>query len=178
MTGKLISEDIVLSKLSLGQLREDEFIRYIGRSYTIDRTMALSPLAKSDVLAKLADSSDQETRRNVVCNVGTPPETLLSLAQEFPVEFFANPLFDLLLLEDPQLLIRLEPGVLKSFLNHPACPESFVLWACRHGHKTEQVEVLKRSDLSVDHLRLIAQGPHPKAAERAIDRLIEMGESW
>jgi hypothetical protein len=176
--GEMISEEAFLCKLSQGELCADEILHHIGRSYAIDRAIAASPLAKPDVLKALAESHDQQTRRNTVCNVGCPAEALISLAQEFSAEFFAHPLLDLMILEDPMLLTRLNPGVLKSFLNDPECPESFVLWACRHGHKTDQLEILKRSDLSVNQLRYIVRGSHPKAAERAIDRLIEMGESW
>ena len=172
------SETTFLNKLTNGDLGAEDLANHIGRSHAIDRAIAASPSANSDVLKTLAQSHDQKTRRNTVCNVGTPAETLVSLAKEFPAEFFAQPLLSLMMLEDPLLLTRLNPGVLKSFLNDPECPESFVLWACRHGHKTDQLEILKRSDLSVDQLRYIARGPHPRAAERAIDRLIEIGESW
>ena len=178
MTGKLISEETFLCKLSQGEFCADEFVHHIGRSYAIDRAIAANPSAKSDVLKTLAESHDQETRRNTVCNIATPAEALISLSQEFPVDFFAHPLLDLMILEYPLLLTRLNPGVLKCFLNDPECPESFVLWACRYGHKTDQLEILKRADISIDQLRIIARGPRPKTAERAIDRLIEMGESW
>jgi len=174
----MVPEETFQHKLINGELGVDDLAHYIGRSYAIDRAIAASTSAKSDVLKMLAESNDQETRRNIVCNVGTPAETLISLAQEFPAEFFAHPLLDLMILEDPMLLTRLNPGVLKSFLNDPECPESFVLWACRHGHKTDQLEILKRSNLSVNQLKYIARGAHPKAAERAKNRLIEMGDAW
>lgn len=173
-----MSANECLGKPSQETICETDFMHCIGQSYEIDRAVALSPLASADVLEKLAQSNDKEIRRNIVCNIATPAHTLMLLAQEFPSEFFVHPLLDLMILEDPQLLTRLKPGVLKSFLSDPGCPESFVSWACLHGYKTDQLEILKRSDLSALQLRQIARGPHPKAAERATNRLIEMGELW
>ena len=155
-----------------------DFHKSIGRCYEIDRAIASNPKASVGVLMALAESSDYETRKKVVCNIATPADALIGLAEEFPSEFFSHPLLDLMILEDPGVLRRLKPGLLKSYLNNSACPESFVLWACRYGYKADQLEILKRPDLSIEQLKCIAQGPHPKAVERAIDRLIEMGESW
>lgn len=167
-----------LSTLGRRQVGGIDVLNFIGRSYETDRAIANDPTASVDVLTALAESSDFETRKNVAGNIATPADALIVLAEEFPSEFFSHPLLDLMILEDPGVLRRLKPGVLKSYLSHSTCPESFVIWACKHGYKTDQLEILKRPDLSVEQLRYIAQGPHPKAAERAIERLIEMGESW
>lgn len=174
MTRKSIAADIHNQR----QLGVDDLGSFIGRSYETDRAIANDPTASVDALTALAESSDFETRKNVACNIATPADVLISLAEEFPGDFFSHPLLDLMILEDPGILRRLKPGVLKSYLSDPTCPESFVLWACRHGYKTDQLEILKRPDLSVEQLKYIARGPHPKAVETAIDRLIEMGESW
>jgi len=175
---KKISVESFLEKLAQCDVQIEEIEQHMGRSYPVDRAIAACPIVTSELLVILAESRDSVTRRNVICNAAIPTETLISLAKEFPSEFFSHPLLNLLILEDPQLLTRLEPGVLKSFLNNPECPDSFVQWACQHGCKTDQLEILKRPDLSVSQLRIIARSAHPKPAERAIDRLIEMGEAW
>lgn len=170
--------ELFLEKLAQGDIRIEDLEAHRGQTYAIDRLIAACPVAPPDLLATLAKSLDRETRRLVICNLGTTVDILMSLAKEFPREFFSHPMLDLMILENPKLLTRLVPGVLKSILNDVACPAAFVNWACRYGYKTDQFEVLKRTDLSADQLRIIARGPHPKAAERAIARLIKMGEVW
>ncbi len=173
-----MSAKLFLEKLAQGDIRIEDLEAHRGQTYDIDRLIAACPVATPGLLANLAKSLDKETRRLVICNPGTTVDILMSLAKEFPQEFFAHPMLDLMILEDPWLLKGLQPGVLKAFLMKPDCPAAFLTWACLHGTKGDQLEVLKRSDLPVKWLKAIARGPHPKAAERAIGRLIEQGETW
>lgn len=170
--------DQLAEKISAGDIDTSELAQYVGQCYVLDRAIAAFTGVPPKILLTLSKSLDSITRQNVIRNEATPADVLISLAAEFPREFFNHPLLGLLILEDPRLLHKLEPGVLKSFLNSPECPESFLLWACRHGYKTDQMEILKRSDLKVEWLQLIARGAHPKPAERAMDHLVEMGKSW
>ena len=55
-----------------------------------------------EILAELANSEDKLTRQYVTSNPNTPIETLENLGKEFPDEITANPIFDLLLLENPE----------------------------------------------------------------------------
>ena len=150
----------------------------VGLSYATDRLIAKHSNATQDVLERLSESSDYETRKNVICNAGTQADLLIALAPEFPMDFFSHPLLDLMILEDPQLLQKLKPGVLKAFLKADDCPNAFIQWASRHGTKGDQLEILKRDDLTVAVLKSIANGAHPKPSERAIDHLLEFGETW
>lgn len=52
-------------------------------------------------LAELARSEDKKIRQYVAVNPNTPVEILEKLSQEFPDEIIENPLFNLLLLENP-----------------------------------------------------------------------------
>ena len=54
------------------------------------------------ILAKLAKSKDKEIRRYITENPNTPVEALEKLGEEFPDAIVANPIFNLLLLEDPE----------------------------------------------------------------------------
>ena len=78
--------------------------RFAFKSNKVKRIVALHPKASPELLARLAESPDRLTRRNVVLNPQTPKEVLLQLAPTFAGEFFQNPSFDLLLVEGPNLL--------------------------------------------------------------------------
>lgn len=142
------------------------------RSFKVNRTIALHPNATADLLARLAKSPDKATRRNVALNPQTSKEVLLSLAPSFAGEFFRNPAFDFLLMEDPNLLFSLPTGVLKNILKRDDCPDSFINWAAQYGDKSHQLAVASRVKLSKDILQRIAHGPHIKAAEIASGRLM------
>jgi hypothetical protein len=142
------------------------------RSFKINRMVALHPNASADLLAKLAKSPDKLTRRNVVRNPQTSTEVLMDLAPTFPGEFFLNPAFDFLLMEDPNLLFSLPVGVLKNILKRDDCPDSFLNWAAKSGDKSHQLAVVSRAKVTKENLQLIGNGPHVKAAEIAAGRLI------
>ena len=55
------------------------------------------------LLAELASSKDFEIRKAVASNPNTPTDVLLKISTEFPKEVIENPVFDLLLLENPNL---------------------------------------------------------------------------
>ena len=55
------------------------------------------------LLAELASSKDFEIRKAVASNPNTPTDVLLKISTEFPKEVIENPVFDLLLLENPSL---------------------------------------------------------------------------
>jgi hypothetical protein len=142
------------------------------QSFKINRMIALHPNASEGLLAKLAQSPDKLTRRNVVRNPQTSKEVLLNLAPTFAGEFFLNPAFDFLLMEDPNLLFSLPVGVLKNILKRDDCPDSFLNWAAKCGDKSHHLAVVGRTALTRENLQLIASGPHIKAAEIAAGRLI------
>ena len=146
--------------------------RLAFRSFKMNRLIALHPNASAELLARLAKSPDKTTRRNVALNPQTSKEVLLSLAPAFAGEFFRNPAFDFLLIEDPNLLFSLPVGVLKNILKRDDCPDSFLNWASKCGNKSHHLAVVSRVDISKEVLQRIADGPHVKAAEIAAGRLI------
>ena len=56
-------------------------------------------------------------------NPETPLEELLTLAEEYPNEVLRNPVFDLLLVEDPGFLARMSGAAQLAILKADACPE-------------------------------------------------------
>jgi hypothetical protein len=169
----LVADDSEIAK-ALGNLELDistlESLAF--RSFKINRMIALHPNASEELLAKLAQSPDKLTRRNVARNPQSSKEVLLDLAPTFAGEFFLNPAFDFLLMEDPNLLFSLPVGVLKNILKRDDCPDSFLNWAAKCGDKSHHLAVVGRTQVTRANLQLIANGPHVKAAEIAAGRLI------
>jgi hypothetical protein len=171
-------EPLVLDESEIAKALEDVELdlstleSFAFRSFKINRMIALHPNASADLLAKLAQSPDKATRRNVARNPQTSKEVLLYLAPTFAGEFFLNPAFDFLLMEDPNLLFSLPVGVLKNILKRDDCPNSFLNWAAKCGDKTHQLAVVSRVEVNMAILQQIADGPHVKAAEIAAGRLI------
>ena len=178
MDTSVLSVSEVLTLLGDNDVDPRFLSQLVGLFYPTDREIATHPRAQPETLEKLSHSNDAETVRLIVQNPATPPDILIRLAPEFPIDFFQNAILDLLILEDPQLLKKLKPGVLRTFLKAEDCPSSFVVWASRYGTKGDQLEILRREDVAVDVLKAVANGSHPKPAERAIDQLLELGEAW
>jgi hypothetical protein len=127
-----------------------------GSSVTVDRLLASHANAGSDLLENLAHSSDKATRKRVALNANTSKATLVRLAPQFPGDFFKNPVFDWLLLEEPDLLTRIGGGVLKNILKRPDCPHSFLNWAVAHGKEEEKLAVAMNPDAPADVLAQLA----------------------
>ncbi len=151
---------------------EAALLALIGRSPKWDRLIAIHPRATGDVLNRLAVSGDRQTRRAVVLNPQTPKDILLKLAPTFPGEFFTNPVFDLLLLEDPNLFDQLPISVIKNILRRDDCPVSLLRWAATHGGRSHHLALVVRETISRTLLEQIASGPHGPAAEKAANRLM------
>lgn len=118
-----------------------------------NRFLASYPKASSQMLEKLSHSSDRITRRNVVLNLNADRTVLIKLAPQFPGDFFKNPAFDWLLIEDPNLLFEIGGGVLKNILKRSDCPVSFLKWAVERGSEAERIAVT--SNLQVPYELLI-----------------------
>jgi hypothetical protein len=149
----------------------------IGASDTVDRLLAKHPNASAALLEKLSHSSDKTTRRKVVLNANAAKDVLVRLAPQFPGDFFKNPAFDWLLLEDPNLLTAIGQGVLKNILKRPDCPVSFMKWAAEHGSEQEQLAVAMNPEAPAEILKRLAEkGGRTGDAARAHTRMAAPGE--
>lgn len=164
------------SETDLASLSASELANLVGVSDKIDSQIAQHDRVSSPTLAKLAQSRSASVLRNVVLNPACPKEVLLKLAPKFPNEFFANPAILLQLLVDPDLFLRLPITAIKAILKSPDCPPSIIDWAMRSGGSSHALALAARADISPELLRQIARGPHVKASELAISRLMGMGE--
>ena len=140
--------------------RFPEFDREIARNEELDETEA----------DRLAQSPDEGTRKRVASNPSTSSKLLFKLGTEFPREFFKNPSFDWLLLEQPEFLFQLHNGVLRGILDVVDCPDSFIEWAARNGTDTEKLAVARREHVSAEILNLVASNSNGRVAAIAIAR--------
>jgi len=167
-----MDDEQIRSLLNDPATAEAALLPLIGRAPQWDRLIAIHPMASGGVLTRLAASADRQTRRAVAMNPQTPKDVLLKLAPTFPGEFFTNPVFDLLLLEDPNLLDALPITVIKNILRRDDCPGSLLRWAAAHGGRSHHLALVDREMISRAMLEQIATGPHGPAAEKAANRLM------
>lgn len=108
-------------------------------------------------MRELSNSKSNAVRKAVASNPNTPTDILFDLGAKFPEQLLSNPLFDLLLLENPNLLSDLPRNTLKKLLALPEVPKYFQKW------------VSQRSDLEL--IRIILNNPN--TSKEILERLLE-----
>ncbi|MGF1487865.1 MAG: hypothetical protein ACFBSE_12310 [Prochloraceae cyanobacterium] len=111
----------------------------------------------AEILRKLSDSKNNTIGKDVTINPNTPKDILFNLGAKFPEQLLSNPVFDLLLLENHNLLSDLPRNTLKKLLYLPEVPKYFLKW------------VSQRSDLEL--LRIILNNPN--TPRNILERLLE-----
>lgn len=159
----------------LTSLSAPEIDRLVGVSNRLDAKIALHHEVAGSTLENLAQSGSRAILQNVALNPACPKQLLLQLASKFPNEFLRNPVFPLLLLEEPDLFSRLPITVVKAILKAPDCPASIMDWALRSGESSHALALAANESIPIAVLRVIARGEHVKAAELATSRLMSMG---
>ncbi|MEW6491452.1 MAG: hypothetical protein AB1589_02715, partial [Cyanobacteriota bacterium] len=119
------------------QTNSDRLFELASMSTALARIVARNPSIPPELLRELSAMHDIKTRLYVTANPNTPKDILLQLGRSFPKQLLRNPVFSLLLLENPNLLpdllgemplntlqdlLKLEgmPGyVLEKFATHP-----------------------------------------------------------
>jgi len=102
------------------------------QSIELGRLVAKNPSADPELLRELVSSNDKTICEEVVSNPNTPTDVLLSLAELFPQQFLLNPVFPLLLLENPNLPIEISYWTLLKLLEQDEVPELFLANAATH----------------------------------------------
>jgi hypothetical protein len=97
------------------------------QSIMLARIVAENPVAPAELLKVLATRSDEEIQKAVTANPNTFIEELMTLGAEFPKQLLENPIFDLLLLENPNFLEQMPSKTLIGLLSLPEIPEDFVI---------------------------------------------------
>ena len=130
-----------------------------------NRLLAKHLRANAELLEKLSHSSDQATRRAVAGNPNTPQQIYVRLGQQFPKEFLANPMLDLLLMENPALMDEVPEALLNRLLKQADCPASLLTWAAAHDHEKVQLAVAMNANAPQQALQLLRQSKHPTVCE-------------
>ena len=135
-----------------------------------NRLLAKHPRASSKLLEKLSHSSDQATRRAVAGNPNTPPQIYVRLGQQFPKEFLANPMLDLLLMENPALMVEVPETMLIRLLKQADCPQSLLAWAAGHDHENVQLAVATNARAPEQALKKLRTSSYPAVSESVLAR--------
>src|SRR5215469_18458286 len=91
-------------------------LRKLAGNSLLRLSVAANPSTPPDVLEQMSNATDLALVARVAANPNTPTPVLLSLAEQFPEAFLANPVLPLLLIESPRLLEALSPQALFSLL--------------------------------------------------------------
>jgi len=162
MTPKKLTSDLLLEATNTKNVARNKdaspemLTALFGKDDSTNRQLAKHPRSSAELLEKLSHSSDKATRKAVCLNANVDKAVLLRLAPQFPGEFFRNPVFDWLLLEDPDLFFQLDQGVLKNILKLPDCPQSFLQWAANEGSEQQQLAVAMNSNAPDDLISILA----------------------
>ncbi|MGB8699752.1 MAG: hypothetical protein WCD18_10080 [Thermosynechococcaceae cyanobacterium] len=134
----------------------------------LSRRVATNSAAEPDLLEQLSRSNDAETRKAVANNPNTPTEALLKLGIEFPAALFDNPIFALLLLDDPNFIAAIPTPTLRSLATLPEIPLAFRIEAAnRTGDHKLLLQFLQNPDLDAQDLEKLATSRFDSVAESA-----------
>ena len=109
----------------------------VGLFVEVDRAIARRQNTSSAILERLSHHSDKIVRQAVASHHNILSEDLMRLGKQFPDAFLSNPALDLILIENPGLLLNFDESLLVQIAKRDACPEVFLKWAIRQG--SEQV---------------------------------------
>lgn len=121
------------------------------------RLVANNPNTPPDFLEEISNGIDETARKNVAANPNTPTEVLLRLGTVYPEQVLNNPVFSLLLLENPNLVEKIHFHTLKSFLLQEKCPISFLEWAANHSHQSVVAAVAVNLNTPTNILEQLAE---------------------
>ena len=159
----------------LDQMSADDLSELVDQGPGLDEAIASHEETPAATLARLSLSANRAVVRAVMLNPGTPKRILLAKASKYPREFLQNPVFVLLLIEEPDLLLRLPVTAVKSMLRDPQCPAAMIGWALTSNSSSFALALAGSATASAETLRAVARSRHVRAVELALSRLMKMG---
>jgi hypothetical protein len=160
---------------SLDRLRE------LAQDPKLAKLVAGNYMAPPDLLEELSHTSDKPLLKALVSNPNTPTEVLLKLGSLFPEQLLDNPVFDILLIENPNLLSEFPKSSLNSLLKREVAPVSFLRWAATNGDENTLQSLLINPNVPVDAVQGLTQHRHwdvAMAAKLHINSGVEMDSGW
>ncbi|CAN1211465.1 hypothetical protein TUMEXPCC7403_14780 [Tumidithrix helvetica PCC 7403] len=138
--------------------------------------------ADPELLEKLAKSNNAKIRQGVVSNPNTPVKVLLDLGGEFPAQLLVNPIFTLLLLENPDLLSDIPPKTVYSLVRQANCPLSFLVkLAENQSNEPLLLGMAMNPNLPNNILEKLIQSDNPNVSEAAkwhVSRVLDVNKNW
>ncbi len=102
-------------------------------------------------------AQDIAIAQRVARNPSADLDLLLELGAKFPAELLDNPIFPLLMLENPALLSQMPIVTLRAILRLDAVPARFLNWAAAHPDPTIQRIVVQHRSTSKAAVEVLAQ---------------------
>lgn len=150
---------------------------------------ASDPTTSPQLLRQIATQTDWQLRQLVASNPNTPTETLWQLGIDFPEAILNNPIFELLQLEQLDLVTTIPQPTLTSLLQCDRVPTSFMeyavsqqdysLWlAVAYNPQTPGalLENLAQKSRRQDRELIRAVAAHPHTPVSLLAEIIDIGE--
>ena len=145
------------------------------------RIVAQNANAAPSLLLIFSCSSDNIIRKNVAGNPNAPTEILLELGAEFPRELLNNPVFSLLLLENPNFVADIPLVTLLSLLKLDEVPTQFLELATSHDDVEVLLTIAMNPKTPLSALLALTQIQNIEVAEAARKHVTlagEMQQGW
>ncbi len=147
----------------------------------LTRIVAKNANAAPDLLRDLISSPDNIVRKNVAGNPNTPTVTLWELGTEFPQQLLKNPVFSLLLLENPNFVADIPLITLQGLLKLDEVSPQFLELATSHDDVEVLLTILMNPKTPKTALQKLTQLQNIEVAEAArlhISLAGEMQQGW
>lgn len=128
---------------------------------------AKSENTSPQLLEELAKHENILVRQAVVENPNTPTKILFDLSAKFPEQFIANPLLDLLLLENWNFFVKIPKETLMAILPLERVPEYFLKWASQQDDETLILAAIYNSKISSANLKELIRHDSKEVSEAA-----------
>lgn len=152
----------------------------------LTRVVAANIYTTPEILLSLSSNKDYETRKAIASNPNTPTEILFQLGVEFPHELLENPVFSLLLLENPNLFQELPEDTQASLLKLEVISDTYLQWALSYRRPKTMFAAAMNPRLTRDELcKLIHEAGSnwstsqvPNVAKLHVNWIGEMKAGW
>jgi len=167
-TFQTISQETIALQQAADETTPPETLRTLAETnLTLKQIVAQNPAAPVDLLTKLASDRNKIIQKAVASNPNTPTEILIKLGVKFTQEFLNNPIFELLLLENPNFILAMPVETLKSILKLKELPEYILIIASQHLDKKVVLAVANHPQTPRAILEKLSESPHQKVADAA-----------
>lgn len=145
----------------------------------LEQLVAKNPYTPSDLLRKLAHSKNTIACKNIAANPNTPTDVLLKLGAKFPQQLLDNPVFLLMVLENPNLVHEMPIHTLVNILKQGRVPIFFLEQAVNRINLAQRgddplADLFGREPEETEDLRVgAALGMNPETPKTVLEKLVQ-----